>query len=295
MMTPPAIQKGDRIAIVSPASAVDPALIDGACRTIEARGYEPVVMPHAKGRCGTYSGTVDERFDDLSAAFLDPTVRAIVCSRGGYGAVHLLQRLDRYYLEADPKWLVGFSDISALHALMHRHRLVSLHASMCKGLCDSESESTRRTFELLEGGDNHYKLPPHPLNRTGDTSGVLLGGNLAVLQALIDTPYDDLQTDSILVIEDIAEPVYKVDRILNQLRLSGRLERINGLIVGQFTEYKKEGNHDDMYAMIADIVEPYDFAVAYDAPFGHIDGNMPLRHGADTQLTVTPSGVTLLN
>ena len=294
-MTPRPIEKGDRIAIVSPASAVDPALIDGACRTIESRGYEPVVMPHAKGRRGTYSGTADERFDDLSAAFLDPSIRAIVCSRGGYGAVHLLERLDRYYLEADPKWLVGFSDISALHALMRRHKIVSLHASMCKGLCDSESESTRRTFELLEGGENVYTLPSHPLNRPGDTSGVLLGGNLAVLQALIDTRFDDLQPDSILVIEDIAEPIYKVERILNQLRLSDRLERLNGLIVGQFTEYKSDSNHDDMYAMIAEMVEPYDFAVAFDAPFGHIAGNMPLRHGASSLLTVTANGVTLHN
>lgn len=302
MQQPRPLQPGDTIAIVSPASAVNPQYIDDASRVIAAAGYKPLVMPHARGTAGSYSGSADERFDDLSAAFLNPSVRAILCSRGGYGAIHLLPRLDRYFLEADPKWLIGFSDISALHSLMRRHGIVSVHGSMAKGLarCIADDgtichdEPTRRLFDIL-GGCNEltYTLPPNPLNRCGETCATLVGGNLAVLQALIDTPYDELLADNILLIEDIAEPIYKVERILWQLHMSGRLEQLAGLIVGQFTEYRADRNHSDMYSMIAPLVTGYYYPVVFDAPFGHTDTNMPLLHGATTLLRVTPQSVTL--
>lgn len=297
MQTPRPLEPGDAVAIVSPASAVNPQYIDAAASVIEACGWQPIVMPHAKGISGTFSGTADERFADLSAAFLDPHVRAILCSRGGYGCVHLLDRLNRYYLESDPKWLIGFSDVSALHALMGRHGIISLHASMARGLADGRqhSEAAHRLSDILRSGHApEYRLPAHPLNHRGQSHGRLCGGNLAVLQALIDTPYDDLLPDSILLIEDIAEPIYKVERILCQLRLSGRLERLSGLLVGQFTEYRPDGNHADMYAMIAAATDGCEFPIAYNMPFGHIDGNMPLLHGAATLVDVTDQGVTII-
>ena len=297
MFSPRPLEPGDSIAIVSPASAVNPSYIDAACEAITARGWRPVVMPHARGTHGSYSATADERFDDLSAAFLDPRVRAILCSRGGYGAVQLLERLNRYYLESDPKWLIGFSDISALHALMSRHGIISVHGSMCRALADGgdSSEASGRLFDILTGAERlEYRLPTHPLNHRGQSNGTLRGGNLAVLQALIDTPYDDLQPDSFLLLEDIAEPIYNVERSMYQLRLSGRLERLSGLIIGQFTEYKPDRNYDDMYAMLADMTRDCRFPIVFGAPFGHVDGNMPLLHGAQTLLDVSGSGSTII-
>jgi len=292
---PRPLAPGDTIAIVSPASAVRPEYIDAARDVIAARGYTPLVMPHARGTHGSYSAPADDRFADLSAAFTDPAVRAILCSRGGYGTVHLLERLDRYYLEADPKWLIGFSDISALHALMHRHGIVSVHGSMCRALAEGhgDDEAAHRLFDILTGGSVSYSYTPHPLNRHGLSRGTLVGGNLAVLQALMTTRFDELREDTILLLEDIAEPIYKVERILWQLRLSGVLERLSGLVVGQFTDYKPDRNYDDMYSMIADMTAPYYYPVIYDAPHGHIPGNMPLLHGAVTLIDVRPDAATL--
>lgn len=298
-MIPSPLCPGDRVAVVSPASVIDPVLVDGAVRTLRDLGYEPVVMPHALGRCGTFSGTVGERFSDMADALTDRSVRAVLCSRGGYGAVHLLDRLDPIVAGTvgDPKWLIGFSDISALHALWYRHGILSLHASMARQLAAGpDTEPTRRLFALMQGAgfrlewDNGTPVS----NRPGTVTAPVTGGNLAVLDALVSTPYDTLRPGNILFIEDIAEPVYKIERMLYRLSLSGVLERIAGLVVGRFTEYRPDVNHSSMEAMISRVVGRYSFPVAYDAPIGHIGpDNMPVMHGAEVTMTVTATHCVL--
>lgn len=291
-MIPAPIRQGDRIAIVSPASVIEPQLVEGAASTLRALGYEPLVMPHALGRSGTYSGTPDERFADIAAALADHSVRAILCSRGGYGAVHLLDRLDPVVAGTvgNPKWLIGFSDISALHALWYRHGIPSLHASMARQLSlGTDTVATERLLSLLAGNPfslewfNHTGVP----NRPGSVTATVTGGNLAVLDALVSTPYDTLRPGNILFIEDIAEPVYKIERMLYRLALSGVLARIAGLVVGRFTEYRPDLNHTSMEAMISEMVDRYSFPVAFGAPIGHIGSdNMPVLHGATVTMTV---------
>lgn len=291
-MIPAHIRQGDRIAIVSPASVIEPQLVEGAAATLQALGYEPVIMPHALGRSGTYSGTADERFADISAALADRSVRAILCSRGGYGAVHLLERLDPLVAATacNPKWLIGFSDISALHALWYRHGIPSIHASMARQLSlGPDTVATGRLLSLLAGNPfaiewtNNTGVP----NRPGTVTAPLTGGNLAVLDALVSTPYDTLRPGNILFIEDIAEPVYKIERMLYRLALSGVLARIAGLVVGRFTEYRPDLNHASMEEMIRKMVDRYAFPVAFNAPIGHIGSdNMPVLHGATVTMTV---------
>lgn len=291
---PRPLRQGDKIAILSPASIINPDYVDGACGWITAHGYVPVVEPHALGKHGSYSGTAGERLFDLDAALADPDVRVILCSRGGYGAVHLLQDfpVDRWL--DDPRWLVGFSDISALHALMQSKEIASLHASMAKQLAKGgENPLNQRLFSILRGEMPSYHFDPDPRNRRGVATGRLAGGNLAVLGGLIGTPYDLLRPDTLLFIEDIAEPVYKVERILYQLRLRGVLQRLRGLIVGRFTEYHPDANYRDMEDMIAEMTAPYTYPVAFNIPVGHIDDNIPLIEGATATLTVTPDTVTL--
>lgn len=290
MITPPLLQQGDAIALLSPASAIDHALINGAAEALRAEGFEPLVMPHAAGRFGSFSGTAEERLSDLQAALDNPSVKAIICSRGGYGVVHLLPqlRLER------PVWLAGFSDISALHAAWHRAGWLSIHSSMAKELtlrrCEG-NEANRRLFEILRTG----RMPAiewdaHPLNRPGQATGTLIGGNLAVLNGLASTPYDLLNIPGcILVIEDIAEPIYKVERVLWRLSLSGALDRLGGLAIGQFTDYKPSADHADMYSMIRRALGNVPYPVAFNAPIGHVDGNLPFLEGATATLTVTPS------
>lgn len=287
-ITPQLLKAGDVIAITSPASAIDPALIDGAVKALSAAGFTPRVMPHASGRCGSYSGTEAERLSDFQNALDAPEVKAILCARGGYGAVHLLPHLR---LEQQ-KWLIGFSDISALHALWQRHGWQSIHGSMVKelALCRcSDNEANKRLFEILRTGEMPeiaYRSEAGSIY--GTAQGKLVGGNLAVLDGLASTPYDLLTGHNILVIEDVAEPIYKVERILRRLKLSGALQNLDGLIVGQFTDYKPSADYGDMYAMIAHEVADLNCPVSLGAPIGHIDNNLPFIEGAQVSLTVTP-------
>lgn len=284
---PRALCKGDTIAIVSPASIIDPTLVERAAATLSLLGYKVRVGAHALGSCGSYSGSIDERLGDMTDALLDPSVRAILCSRGGYGCVHLLERLDRLDLNADPKWLIGFSDVSALHALMASRGIVSIHGSMAKApaLYPHATPFNAMLLEMLGGGRPALEFAPHAFNRRGTATGRLAGGNLAVLQALISTPYD-MFDDAILFIEDVAEPIYKIERILYQLRLAGRIERLRGLIIGQFTLYDPDRNFKDIYDMISQMLEGVETPVAFNAPIGHIAANMPLLHGARATLSV---------
>lgn len=288
MTIPPLLNPGDVVALVSPASAVDPALIQGACDALLAEGFTPMVMPHAAGRSGSFSGTAAQRLADMQAAIDNPAVKAILCTRGGYGAVHLLGELRMHR----PVWIIGFSDISALHAACLHRGWLSIHSSMAKeltlGRCCG-NDANRRLFSILRTGHMPaIEFAPHALNRQGEACGILVGGNLAVINGLASTPFDVMNTpDPILVIEDVAEPIYKVERVLWRLRLSGALGRLRGLVVGQFTEYKPSADHSDMYYMIASALADLRIPVAFNAQIGHVDGNLPFVSGMRARLTVS--------
>lgn len=292
---PSPLTKGDKIAIISPASHILPDYVDGACNAIAQMGFQPVVSTHCKGQCGGYSGTIEQRLADFLEALHNPEVKAILCSRGGYGVVHLLEYLSADDIAENAKWLIGFSDISALHAAMVASGVVSIHASMAKHLTQFgvDNEATVALFNILQGKLPTYQTPSHAFNKPGTATGTLTGGNMAVLCGLLDTDFDLLSRGDILFIEDVGEEVYKIERMLYNLRLSGVLPMIKGLIVGRFTDYRNpDGNGDSMEQMAKRMVEPYDIPVAFDFPVGHVDENMPLIEGAQVTLTVADT-VTL--
>lgn len=292
---PSPLTKGDKIAIISPASHILPDYVDGACNAITQMGFQPVVSNHCKGQCGGYSGTIEQRLADFLEALHNPEVKAILCSRGGYGVVHLLEYLSADDIAENAKWLIGFSDISALHAAMVASGVASIHASMAKHLTQFgvDDEATVALFNILQGKLPTYQTPSHPFNKPGTATGTLTGGNMAVLCGLLDTDFDLLSRGDILFIEDVGEEVYKIERMLYNLRLSGVLPMIKGLIVGRFTDYRNpDGNGDSMEQMVKRMVEPYDIPVAFDFPVGHVDENMPLIEGAQVTLTVADT-VTL--
>lgn len=292
LIIPPQLRQGDRIAIVSPASIIDPKLVEGAAATLREWGFEPAIGAHALGASGSYSGTVAERLADLEGALADPNVRGILCSRGGYGAVHLLQSLSGRDLRRDPKWVIGFSDISALHALMQSQGVASIHGSMARQLATGANDvlntEMRHILTLHRTTDIAWKSGEG--FQPGRATAPMVGGNLAVIAALIGTPYDIIQAGTILVIEDVSEPIYKVERIIFQLLLSGRLERLSALVVGQFTEYHPDRNHTTMEEMLSPIISRIGIPVATGAPIGHVDGNRPWVEGALTTLTVGVDG-----
>ncbi len=295
VLTPRPLTHGDRVAIVSPAGIIKPQMVYNCLPVLADRGWVPYVGENTFNRYGTFAGTDEERYSDLETALLDPDTRAIFCSRGGYGAVHLLERLDKLPLREDPKWIVGYSDISALHALMTKHGIKSVHAPMCKHIATTRGrdDDSQALFRILEGGGQQRVGASHPLNRPGRAEGQLVGGNLAVIAGLISTGFDVIRPGKILFIEDIAEPIYKVERILYTLRLSGVLGSLAGLVVGQFTDYAPDRGSRTMEEMISRMVADYGYPVAFDFPFGHVDHNVPMLCSATVALDVDGSSATL--
>ncbi len=301
MISPAPLKKGDKIAIISPASIVKPEFIDSASQFIRSHGYEPVVLPHAKGPAsGNYAASTQARLDDLLTAWTDPNIKAVLCSRGGYGAVHLLPHIPGDLFHRYPKWLIGFSDISALHAFSFSQGVMSVHAPMARdfipGKEDAEAVMTIIStgkfpeYVMESGGHPDYSVAT---NIPGIGKGRLIGGNLAVLDGLAATPFDimgsALKEDCILFIEDIGEPIYKTERMLYRLYLQGVLSKIKGLIVGQFTESRADANHSSPIEMIARFLEDHsvgDYPVLYNFPVGHVERNLPLVIGSEVELEV---------
>lgn len=285
---PPALKPDDRIAICAPAGIVRPQNVYKAIPVLRDQGWDPYVSPHTFDRFGTFAGTPDARLADLREALADRSTRAIMCARGGYGVVHLLEELSLINLRDNPKWIIGFSDISALHALSASQGVASIHGHMTSHLASSggADADSQALFDILNGKPWRYEFESDRHNRPGTATGPLLGGNLSVISDLIGTPFNTFEAGSILFIEDVSEPAYKIERMLYQLRLSGMMDELAGLVVGQFAKCSLDVDFKSMDGMIRNVVAPYDFPVCYNAPIGHVSHNIPLVHGLTTTLTV---------
>jgi muramoyltetrapeptide carboxypeptidase len=292
------LHKGDTIAIISPSSATDTATVNGGIRTLEKWGYHCVVGPHALNDYHGFAGTIEERLADLLWALREPSIKAIMCSRGGDGAAHLLSRLSLDTLRQYPKMIIGFSDITALLCAEARAGVKGIHGSMCHALKtyegnDTVSQTLRR---MLQGDLPSYRVAPHPLNVEGRAEGIIVGGNLSVYNDLAGSDFDPLLLpDIILFMEDTGEGMSKVDRMLHNMEMRGLLSNVKGIIVGQFNKYKQpENGFEDMYAMLHEYLKHYNIPVCYDFPVGHAHlRNFPLLTGAKATFEVTPEGTTL--
>ena len=289
-ITPKPLCKGDKVAIVAPATHIRPEYVEGACEYLKRHGYAPVVSEHCLGNSNDYSGTAEERFLDLSRAFADKEIAAILCARGGYGAVHLIERFSPEFLRDNAKWLIGFSDITALHAMMLTAGVKSIHGAMAKYMWENPESNIHldNLMKILAGGTPEgLSWERTSLDINGSAEGILAGGNMAVFNGLNGSRYDIGNIPGhILFIEDVGEEVYRIERMLYNMRLNGTLAKAKGIIVGQFTEYDKSRNAETMEQMIKRMVEPLGIPVAFNAPFGHGDDNMPLIEGAQVRLTV---------
>lgn len=298
IIIPDYLKQGDRIEIISPSGNIDSKYITGAKSVLENWGLNVIIAPHAQNKYGRFCGTIKERLYDLQTAIDNPLNKAILCSRGGYGLIHLAESLNLKKLKENPKWIIGYSDITILHQLCLKNKLASLHAPMAKHLVE-EGESNKSSLylkEILFKKIPTYKIAPHPLNITGEAEGILAGGNLAVLYSLIGTKYFKLTHGYILFIEDIGEQPYQIDRMMWSLKLSGILSKLNGLIVGNFSNYKEDPlMYASVYKSIKDIIAPYNIPVAFDFPVGHTSNNYPLIHGGKTKLSVNKNNVVLEN
>ena len=295
MIKPQPLREGDSIAIVSPAATLQqPEILNLAAERLASWGLKAVIAPHAATRDGYFAGSVEERTADILAMLHDDNIKAILCSYGGYGCVHLLPHISNA-IARNPKWIMGMSDCSALLAACVNSGTMCLHSVQCRHLAEKgNSNSSEYLRKTLFGWSPHYSITPHHLNRQGETKGTIVGGNLSVLSALINTPYDILKPDNILFIEEINEPLYKIERMLYTLKYSGVLGSLKALIVGHFTGCK-ENKHfgGTAHELISRMVEEYDYPVCFDFPTGHGEECFPLIEGATAHMKIKAEGVEI--
>lgn len=312
IIIPRRVRKSGKVALIGPATRINPEIVENLVRLYEDRpedmpGCDLIVYPSAldSNACGSYAASLEQRVADFTDAWSREDIDLVICARGGYGCVHMLDYLDPEFISAHPKWLVGFSDVSALHALLHKCGIASIHGGMAKQLVedtDSGLGSYRKVFKLFVEAARpslEYRVSGHPYNISGESRGVLLGGNLAVLNGLAGTPFDMMSSaltkDVILFIEDVSEPIYAVERMLYRLHLQGVLGKIKGLLIGQFTEWKSDRNHESMYGMIRERLLEWgvDCPVAFDFPVGHNERNVLLVEGVVCSLRLDLNEVKL--
>ena len=297
MILPPYLKKGDTIAITCPAGYMAVEKAAACISTLQSWGYEVMVGKTLGSNSTNYfSGTDEERLDELQAMLDDRSINAILFGRGGYGMGRIIDKLNFKKFSKHPKWLIGFSDITVLHMhLLHKYNIASMHAPMAGAFNDGENEFIVSLRNAISGKKNIYKAAPHPFNKKGEATGTLVGGNLALLANVIGTASDFETKKKIFFIEDIGEYIYNLDRMLYQLKRSGKFNKAAGLIFGGFTDMKDTerpfGKTVD--EVLQEIIADYDFPVCFNFPVSHGKENVALKIGATYNLKVTDKKVVL--
>ena len=293
---PDFLKEGDKVAIVFPASFIRGSVYVGI-KTLEYWGLAVVVGKTVGASFHQFAGDDSLRAADLQWALDDPSIKAVFAARGGYGCVRIVDQIDFSSFEKDPKWLVGFSDITVLHSHIQRnYKIATIHGQMPK----SFETGTKASLETLKNAlfghnmDFAYEQTLFP-NRAGEGKGKLVGGNLAILLSVLASDSDVNYKNKILFIEDVGEAYYSIDRMLWALKRAGKLKKLNGLIVGGFSAMK---DNDPAFGqsvaeIVWDKVKEYDFPVAFAYPAGHIDDNHALMFGRKVTLETTENSVQL--
>ncbi|MEP7163824.1 MAG: LD-carboxypeptidase [Ferruginibacter sp.] len=294
---PPYLKKGDTIAITCPGGYMPAAKAATCIHTLQQWGYEVMVGKTLGSNSKNYfSGTDEERLDELQAMLDDRSIKAILFGRGGYGMGRIIDRVDLKKFRKHPKWLIGFSDITVLHIhLFNKYNIVSLHAPMAAAFNEGENEYTRSLRNVLEGEKNKYETEPHPFNKKGEASGILVGGNLALLVNVIGTASDFDTKNKIFFIEDTGEYIYSLDRMLYQLKRSGKFNKPAAIVFGGFTDMKDTERPFGKTAteVLKEITETFDYPVCFDFPVSHGKENVALKIGGQYHLKITRAKTVL--
>jgi muramoyltetrapeptide carboxypeptidase len=284
----PKLKKGDLIYITAPAKAIDESSVLFAKTIFESEGFQVEISAHCLGNFNYFSGSDAERASDFQKALDNPQVKAIVCARGGYGCIRILDRIEWASFLQNPKWIVGFSDVTVLHQRILNYGLKSIHGTMPLNFSTNTKASLQSLFQSLKGEDFSIEAPYLKSNRLGKTTGKLVGGNLSILYSLLGTDEQIDYTDTILFIEDLAEHLYHMDRMFYAFAKAGVFNKIKGLIVGGMTNLKDtEVPFGQSFEEILLAHFPYSkIPIAFGFPAGHQDDNRALILGAETTLLV---------
>ncbi|WP_115460916.1 S66 peptidase family protein [Winogradskyella aurantiaca] len=297
---PPYLKAGDKVAIIAPSGILKSK--EGEVRQAEqllrSWGLEVVVGEYVFEQNHHFAGTDAQRAQDLQEAMDDPTISAIWCARGGYGTVRILDQLDFTKIKQQPKWIIGYSDITALHNELHNHSLESIHALMCVSLTEDLEgiENSVATFkQALFGNLGIYTLEGSNYNKIGSATGPLVGGNLTMLHTMLGSKSSIDTTGKILFIEEIGEYKYHIDRMLQSLKRAGYFENCAGVIVGDFSKLRKNTTQwgTSIEQLILDVLAEYDIPVAFNMPAGHEKDNRALVLGRNITLKVNKDNSTI--
>lgn len=291
----PYLKKGDKVAITCPAKKLPIPMTD-AVNLLTSWGLEVVLGDTVNASYHQFAGDDAYRAADLQRFIDDDSIKAIICARGGYGCIRMVDLVDFSRMQTNPKWLVGFSDITLLHAhVIANYNLPCIHGQMPLNIPDASKYSLETLRMTLFGEDLSYQIHPNPLNRTGESSGMLIGGNLSLLLAISGSVSDMDYSGKVLFIEDVGEYLYAVDRMLRALKRAGKLKNLAGLIVGGFTDLKDNEIPfgQTLPQIVMDVVAGYDYPVCFDFPAGHVPNNCSLVLGKTINLSVKFDGVNI--
>lgn len=297
MRFPAELKKGDTIYIVAPAKAIDMPLVKSAEEKLNSLGFKVKKGAHFEGVGNYFSGTILERLLDFQSALDDDESNAILCARGGYGCVQLIDRLNWSSFIRSPKWIIGFSDVTYFHQKLNCLNIGSIHGTMPLNFNENSKESFDTLTQACSNNPYHINFNSNTLNKEGQSTGILVGGNLSILFAGLGTKDQPDYKDCILFIEDLSEPLYHIDRMLYSYERSGSLENIKGLIVGGMTSISDTERPFGMSLeeIILDHFQYRNIPICFDFPAGHIDDNRALRLGNKVVLQVNKMGESQLS
>lgn len=295
---PPYLQKGDIIGIICPSGYMPLEKAATCIQVLKSWSYQIRLGKTLGNQFHYFSGTDADRLADLQAMMDDKEVKVILCARGGYGMSRIIDQLNFTKFKKNPKWVIGFSDITVLHAhLYSKLHIASLHAPMANAFNDGESdkEFVQSLRKALKGIAANYSCEPHVLNRVGKGEGELIGGNLSLVAHLIGSVSSFKTKGKILFLEDVGEYIYNIDRMMIQLKRNGMLTQLAGLIIGGFTEIKDTTTPFgmDVLSVITSRVKEYDYPVCFEFPVSHEKNNYAVKVGVNHRLTVSKNKTVL--
>lgn len=303
-VSPPYLKAGDIIGVTASAGYITRDEIRSAVQKMESWGYKIIIGDTIDKRDFTFGGTDEERTNDLQQMLDDPKIKAIMCARGGYGVVRIIDKLNWERFKVKPKWIIGFSDATVFHSHLSKNLgIASIHSKMCNSFPDDWSLAEPIQVETIEsiqlalsGKKMKYEVGPHPQNKIGTAEGILIGGNLKMLETLAGTKSDINTAGKILFLEDTGEYMYNVDRMFWNLKRTGKLSQLKGLIIGGFKIKIDEGADDfgrSLQDVVLEKVKAYKYPVCFDFPVGHQKNNYALKCGVKHRLTIAESQTIL--
>lgn len=301
MIQPPYLKAGDTVAIVAPSGALrnKNEKIELTIELLKSWGLNVVVGKNVFNINNHFAGTDEERCEDYQKALDDPTISAILCARGGYGTVRILDKLDFSKFKKNPKWLIGYSDITALHNQLQNEGYESIHGMMCTS-AQKDLDSIRETVDTFKdavfGKPLAYTLEGSEYNKTGTATGELIGGNLTLLHTMLGSKTSMDTSGKILFIEEVGEYEYHIDRMLQSLKRAGYFDNCKGLIVGDISEVRVNSTPwgTSVEQLILDALSEYNFPIAFNMPAGHEKDNRAMIFGRTVDLTVEKDKSTVV-